>query len=60
VTTAERYVAAAYLVFLVAVLAYLLIITLKVSRLQRETAQLAERALARARDPESREQVPVG
>jgi hypothetical protein len=60
VTTAERYVAAAYLVFLVAVLAYLLIITLKLSRLQRETAQLAERALARARDPESREQVPVG
>jgi hypothetical protein len=60
VTTAERYVAAAYLVFLVAVLAYLLIITLKVSRLQRETALLAERALARARDPESREQVPVG
>jgi hypothetical protein len=60
VTTAERYVAAAYLVFLVAVLAYLLIITLKVSRLQRETAQLAERGLARARDPESREHVPVG
>jgi type II secretory pathway component PulM len=60
VSSAERYVAAAYVVFLVAVLAYLLIITLKVSRLQRETAQLAERALARAREPDSREQVPVG
>jgi hypothetical protein len=60
VTSAERYVAAAYVVFLVAVLAYLLIITLKVSRLQRETAQLAERLLARAKEPDSREQVPVG
>jgi type II secretory pathway component PulM len=60
VTSAERYVAAAYVVFLVAVLAYLLIITLKVSRLQREAAQLAEQALARAKEPNSPEQVPVG
>ena len=58
-TSAERYVAAAYLVVLVALLAYLLIITLKIARLERETAQLAERALAR-KQAEDREEVPVG
>jgi signal transduction histidine kinase len=60
VTTAERYVAAAYLVVLVALLAYLLIITLKIARLQREAADLAERALAKAKESETREKVPVG
>jgi NhaP-type Na+/H+ or K+/H+ antiporter len=59
-STAERYVAAAYLVVLVTLLVYLLIITLKLSRLERETSELAERALARATERESREQVPVG
>jgi hypothetical protein len=59
-SSAERYVAAAYLVVLVAVLAYLLIITLKVARLEREAAHLAERALERAKEPEAREEVPVG
>jgi hypothetical protein len=59
-TSAERYVAAAYLVVLVALLAYLLIITLKIARLEREAADLAERALARAKEAESREEVPVG
>jgi hypothetical protein len=59
-TSAERYVAAAYLVVLVALLAYLLIITLKIARLEREAAQLAERALARAKESDAREEVPVG
>jgi hypothetical protein len=60
VTTAERYVAAAYLVVLVVLLAYVLIITLKLARLERETAELAERALGRAESPEPRKEVPVG
>lgn len=59
-TSAERYVAAAYLVVLVALLAYLLIITLKVARLERDIADLAERALARSKESETREEVPVG
>jgi signal transduction histidine kinase len=59
-TSAERYVAAAYLVVLIALLAYLLIITLKVARLERDAADLAERALARAKESEAREEVPVG
>jgi hypothetical protein len=59
-TSAERYVAAAYLVVLVALLAYLLIITLKIARLEREAAQLAERALARVKESDAREEVPVG
>lgn len=59
-TSAERYVAAAYLVVLVTLLAYVLIITLKVSRLERETAELVERALRRTAESESRKKVPVG
>jgi hypothetical protein len=59
-TSAERYVAAAYLVVLVALLAYLLIITLKIARLEREVAELAERALAQAGESEAREEVAVG
>jgi hypothetical protein len=58
-SSAERYVAAAYLVVLVALLVYLLIITLKIARLEREAAHLAERALAR-KQTENREEVPVG
>jgi CcmD family protein len=40
-TNAEKYVAAAYLVVFAVVLAYLLIIAVKVARLQRELAELA-------------------
>jgi hypothetical protein len=58
-SSAERYVAAAYLVVLIALLAYLLIITLKIARLEREVADLAERGLAR-RGSKEREEVPVG
>jgi hypothetical protein len=55
VTTAEKYVAAAYLVVLLAVLAYVFIIALKLVRLEREVAELTELAARRAdgdRQPE--------
>jgi type II secretory pathway component PulM len=47
VTSAEKYVLAAYLVFLAAVLAYLVIIALKVERLEQEVADLARLAQER-------------
>lgn len=50
-TTAERYVAAAYAVFLLALLVYVAIISLKLSRLEREIGELS--GLVRARlEPE--------
>jgi CcmD family protein len=54
VTTAEKYVAAAYLVVFLAVLAYVFIISLKLVRLEREVAELTELAAARReeREPE--------
>jgi hypothetical protein len=60
VTSAERYVIAAYLVVLLTLLAYLLIMTLKLSRLEREARELAEHARTGTREPETRERVPVG
>jgi len=47
VTTAEKYVTGAYLVLLGALLLYLLIIALKVSRIEQELADLTR--LARER-----------
>jgi hypothetical protein len=44
VTTAEKYVTAAYLVLLAALLVYVLIIALKVGRLEQELADLARAA----------------
>jgi hypothetical protein len=44
VTTAEKYVTAAYLVFLAAILVYLVIIALKVGRLEQELGDLAQLA----------------
>jgi len=58
VTTAEKYVAAAYLVVFLAVLAYVFIIALKLVRLEREVAELTE--LAAAREHRERELTPVG
>jgi CcmD family protein len=58
VTAAEKYVAAAYLVVFTTVLAYVLIISLKLVRLEREVAELTE--LARARRVREREAAPVG
>ena len=61
VTTAEKYVAAAYGVVFLIVLVYVLIIALKLGRLEREldelTGQVRER---REAEREEREQVPVG
>ena len=46
-TTAEKYVTAAYLVVLGAVLLYVVIYTFKLQRLERELAELAEAAQER-------------
>ena len=43
-TSAERYVTAAYLVVLTVVLAYVVIYAFKLSRLEREVTELAELA----------------
>jgi len=47
VTTEEKYVAAAYLIVLVVVLAYVLIMSAKVARLERTVGELVERVRAR-------------
>ena len=57
-TTEEKYVAAVYLVIFAAVLAYVLIISLKLQRLERELAELAQ--LAAEKQREKQEAVPVG
>ena len=49
-TSAERYVTAAYLVVLAVVLAYVVIYAFKLSRLEREVAELAELARRRKED----------
>ena len=46
-TTEEKYVAAAYLVVFVVLLAYVVIISAKVARLERTLAELVERVKAR-------------
>ena len=60
VTTAGKYVAAAYGIVFLVVLVYVLIIALKLGRLEREVDELA--GLARQRreaEAEQRERVPV-
>jgi CcmD family protein len=57
VTSEEKYVAAAYLVIFAVVLAYVVIIALKLQRLEHELSELAE--LARTKQ-EERKAVPVG
>jgi len=60
VTFAEKCVAAAYLIVFVVVLGYVLIISTKLQRLEREVAELTELARARgAKEPE-RKAVAVG
>jgi CcmD family protein len=56
-TSEEKYVAAAYLVIFAVVLAYVVIIALKLQRLERELSELTE--LARTKQ-EERKAVPVG
>ena len=46
-TSAEKYVAAAYLVVFVALLAYVVIIASKLQRLEAALAEIAQRARAR-------------
>jgi hypothetical protein len=61
VTTAEKYVAAAYGVFVLAVLVYVVIIALKLERLDRELDDLLLRLRKRrAPEVERREEVGVG
>ena len=55
-SSAEKYVTAAYLVVLAVVLAYVVIYAFKLSRLEREVAELAE--LARRRKEEAAEREP--
>ena len=63
-SSGEKYVAAAYLVVFVAVLVYVVIMALKLQRLNREIAELAALARARrhpdAKQVESREATEVG
>ncbi len=60
-TTAEKYVTAAYLAVFIVVLVYVLIIGLKLTRLEREVAELEQLARARrTREPETRKAVAVG
>jgi CcmD family protein len=58
VTTVEKYVTAAYCVIFAVVLAYVVLIALKLQRLEREVDEL-ERRESRAKDDE-RETVHVG
>jgi hypothetical protein len=58
VSASEKYVAAAYLVVFVAVLAWVAIIATKLARLEREAGELAELARRRADErAEEREKV---
>ena len=62
-TSAEKYVAAAYLVVFAVVLVYVLLIALKLTRLEREVRELAELARKRPRTgpaPPRLEEVEVG
>jgi hypothetical protein len=60
-TTAEKYVTAAYLVVLAAVLLYVVLYAFKISRLEREIEALAEDVSREARDSApAREKASVG
>jgi CcmD family protein len=58
-TSAEKYVAAAYIVVFVFVLGYVLIIGAKLQRLERDLTDLTELARARV-EARAREAEPVG
>ena len=60
-TTEEKYVAAAYLVVFLAVLIYVLIISSKLTRLERQVSELTDLAVRRKQEREAeREEVGVG
>ncbi len=58
-TTSEKYVTAAYCVVFAVVLVYVLLIAVKLGRLDREVAEL-ERRVGAADESEEREPTPVG
>jgi CcmD family protein len=60
VTTAEKYVTAAYCVVFAAVLVYVLIMALKLQRLERDVDELAERVSEEDEEEASREPARVG
>jgi CcmD family protein len=63
VTAEEKYVAAAYLVVFLFVLVYILIIATKLSRLERDVSELAERLRRKRKtgsEEREEEKVPVG
>jgi len=60
VTTAEKYVTAAYAVVLAVVLLYVVIYAFRMTRLDREVAELAELAERRAATGEDAERVESG
>jgi CcmD family protein len=61
ITAGEKYVAAAYCVVFVVVLVYVLIIGLKLGRLERELDELTGRVREqREAEADRREEVPVG
>ena len=61
ITAAEKYVAAAYGAVFLVVLLYVLIIALKLERLERELGELTARLAARRpAEAERREEVAVG
>jgi CcmD family protein len=59
-STEAKYVAAAYLVVFVVVLAYVLIIATKLVRLEREVAELTELARQKRDEEPERKAVAVG
>jgi CcmD family protein len=59
-TTAEKYVTAAYCVVFAVVLAYVLIMALKLQRLEREADELARRAPEEDTEEAPRETAHVG
>jgi CcmD family protein len=59
-STAEKYVTAAYLVIFLAVLVYVVVIAAKLARLEREVAELADRVRARQAGESARREEEVG
>jgi CcmD family protein len=60
VTTAEKYVTAAYCAIFAVVLLYVVIIALKLHRLEREVDALAQRSARERDEGQDREPVQVG
>jgi hypothetical protein len=58
VTSAEKYATAAYAVVLAVVLLYIVLYAFKLSRLQREVAELAELAARRRADADEPDREP--